>query len=92
VSDLHRNKQLVLDFLDLAFNRKWPEEAALRLEFKRAIGEDDLVAVHVHGRQEPGDRGLVSIDILRSEDGRLVEHRDVGQEIPESAANDNGMF
>jgi predicted SnoaL-like aldol condensation-catalyzing enzyme len=64
----------------------------LELEFKRVIAEGDLVAVHVHGRQSPGDRGIVSIDIFRLENGRLVEHWDVSQEVPETSANDNGMF
>ena len=64
----------------------------LHLECKRVIAEGDLVCVHVHGRQRPGDRGLVSMDIFRVEHGRLVEHWDVSQEIPETSANDNGMY
>jgi predicted SnoaL-like aldol condensation-catalyzing enzyme len=127
VSDLERNKQVVLDFFELAFNQKRVDEAVdryigptytqhnplvpdgpeairgfakqivaefpeLHLEFKRVIAEGDLVAVHVRGKQRPADRGLVSIDIFRVENGRLVEHWDVAQEIPETAANDNGMW
>ncbi len=58
----------------------------------RTIAEGDLVAAHVYATREPGDRGVVSMDMFRLEDGRLVEHWDVIQEIPESAANSNGML
>ena len=127
MADLERNKQLVLDFFELAFNRKQIDEAVdryigetyiqhnpgapdgaegirafgrqiveafpeLHLECKRVIAEGDLVAVHVHGKQRPDDRGIVSMDMFRVENGRLVEHWDVSQEIPETSANDNGMW
>ena len=64
----------------------------MKLEFKRVIAEGDLVSLHVHGKPSPDDRGIVSMDIFRLEDGKLIEHWDVSQEVPESAANDNGMF
>jgi predicted SnoaL-like aldol condensation-catalyzing enzyme len=78
-------------FLALAkhFLDQFPE---LRLDFKRVLAEDDLVAVHLHGTTSEDDPGIASIDLFRLEDGKLVEHWDVSQPVPESAANDNGMF
>jgi predicted SnoaL-like aldol condensation-catalyzing enzyme len=79
-------------------NGRLVSQAALRqigtmqVDVHRMIAEGDLVAVHVLGRQSPGDRGIVSIDIFRVENGRLAEHWDVSQDIPETSANDNGMF
>ena len=70
-------------------NARYPN---MHLELKRAIAEGDLVSVHVHGKQSPDDRGIVSIDIFRLENGKLAEHWDVSQEVPETSANDNGMF
>jgi predicted SnoaL-like aldol condensation-catalyzing enzyme len=32
------------------------------------------------------------MDIFRFEKGKLVEHRDVVQDVPETSANDNTMF
>lgn len=65
----------------------------LRAEVKNIVAEDDLVIAHVHGVRVPGQRGTAIVDIFRlDEDGKLVEHWDVMQEIPEHAENRNGMF
>jgi predicted SnoaL-like aldol condensation-catalyzing enzyme len=50
------------------------------------------VILHVHAVREPGTRGVAIIDIFKLESGKIVEHWDVVQEIPEQAANPNGMF
>jgi predicted SnoaL-like aldol condensation-catalyzing enzyme len=61
-------------------------------EFKRVFADGDYVIVHVHNMREPGTRGRAIIDIFKLENGKIVEHWDVVQEIPEKAANNNGMF
>ena len=61
-------------------------------EIKRVIAEGDLVVLHVHAVREPGQRGRAIVDIFRVEDGKIVEHWDVIQDVPEKAANDNTMF
>jgi predicted SnoaL-like aldol condensation-catalyzing enzyme len=45
----------------------------------------------VHGVRAPGQRGLAIVDIFRLEDGKLVEHWDVMQDIPGDSLNQNGM-
>ena len=73
---------------------KWitGENPDLRVEFKRFIAESDLVAVHSHMIPAKGARGTAVIDIFRLENGKIVEHWDVVQEVPEQAANQNTMF
>ena len=61
-------------------------------EIKRAFAEGDYVILHVHGVREPGERGVAIVDIFRLENGKIVEHWDVIQPVPEKTANDNGMF
>ena len=68
---------------------KCPE---VSVEIKRVIAEGNLVVTHDLVRLAPGDRGLAGIDIFRLEDGRIVEHWDARQPVPEKMANGNTMF
>ena len=61
-------------------------------EIKRVIAEGDLVVLHVHSVREPGTRGRAIVDIFEVENGKIVEHWDVIQDVPEKSANDNTMF
>ena len=63
-----------------------------RSEIKRVFADGDYVILHVHAVREPGTRGNAIIDIFKLENGKVVEHWDVVQPIPEKAANSNGMF
>ena len=63
-----------------------------RSEIKRVFADGDYVIVHVHAIREPGTRGRAIIDIFKLESGKVVEHWDVAQDVPEKAANSNGMF
>jgi predicted SnoaL-like aldol condensation-catalyzing enzyme len=59
----------------------------------RSAAQGDLVWLHVHaGGNEDGTGGLAIVDIFRVEDGKIVEHWDVVQPVPDEAANDNTMF
>lgn len=61
-------------------------------DIKRVIAEDNYVTLHVHSVLIPGTRGRAIVDIFRLENGKIVEHWDVIQDIPEKSANENGMF
>ena len=61
-------------------------------EIKKVFADGDYVILHVHAVRVPGTRGSAIVDIFRLENGKVVEHWDVIQEIPEKTANGNGMF
>ncbi len=60
-------------------------------EIKKVIAEGDYVVLHVHSSRTPKVQRAI-IEIFRLENGRIDEHWDVIQEIPETSANPNGMF
>lgn len=62
------------------------------VEIKRVIAEGELVMIHNLWKDTPEDRGQAVVDIFRLENGKIVEHWDVSQDIPENPANKNGMF
>ena len=62
------------------------------MEFKRIIAEGDLVAVHSFIKPNPSALGTAFVDILRVEDGKLVEHWDEMQPIHSKSENRNTMF
>jgi predicted SnoaL-like aldol condensation-catalyzing enzyme len=61
-------------------------------EIKKVFADGDYVILHVHAVREPGTRGNAIVDIFKLDNGKIVEHWDVIQPIPEQAANNNGMF
>ena len=61
-------------------------------EIKRSFVDGDFVILHVHSVREPGSRGRAIVDIFKLENGKIVEHWDVVQDIPENPANNNTMF
>ncbi len=71
------------------FRGQFPE---LSIEIKRMVAEGDLVVTHGVIKTSPEDRGMAAADIFRLEDGKIVEHWDVLQPVPEEAANSNTMF
>ncbi len=63
-----------------------------RTELKRVFADGDFVILHSRWIRAPGARGDAVVDIFRLENGKIVEHWDVIQPIPETSANGNTMF
>ena len=62
------------------------------VEISHVVADGDLVAVHYRFKVKPDDRGMAVVDIFRVENGKIQEHWDVAEPVPEKAANTNGMF
>ena len=77
----------------IAYFEKMTEEYPNKsIEFVRAVAEGDLVALHTH-QKWPGNEKYVTMDFFRfDEKGKIVEHWDSMQQIPEVSANGNTMY
>ena len=81
-------KQGFLDYF-LQMQAEYPGK---HMRVVRAVAEGDLVVLHCH-QTWPGGHDYAGIDIFRFDaDGKIVEHWDVLQVVPETAQNDNTMF
>ncbi len=69
--------------------KEYPEKS---IEFVRSVAEGDLVALHTH-QTWPGGVEYVTMDFFRfDENGKIVEHWDAVQEIPDKSENGNTMY
>jgi len=64
-----------------------PNRELVDIVDRRFAAGEFVVTMH-HIFRRPGDRGTMFIDVFRVTDGRIVEHWDLFQEVPERS-NDN---
>ena len=74
----------------IAFRKeKFPDAHS---DIKQVFADGDYVILHVQAVPIPGERGSAIVDIFKLENGKIVEHWDVIQPVPEKSANTNTMF
>ena len=78
-------------FIDY-FEKMYQEYPNKSIEFVRSIAEDRMVALHTH-QIWPDNVEYVTMDFFRfDENGKIVEHWDSMQQIPEDSAHNNKMY
>ncbi len=74
------------------FERMFKEYPQKKVEFVRAIAEDNLVALHTHQIWPDNDEYVTMDFFCFDEKGKIVEHWDAVQQIPETTENGNTMY
>jgi len=63
-----------------------------QIEFVRTVAEGDLVALHTH-QTWPGNEEYVTMDFFRFDaEGKIIEHWDAIQQVPNETKNGNPMY
>lgn len=65
---------------------------AVQSSVERVIVQDDMAAVHMHIQLGDQTAGFAVMDMWRLENGKIVEHWDVIQEIPVKRIGGNSTF
>ena len=74
------------------FERMASEYPEKSIDFVRSVAEGNLVALHTH-QAWPDNLEYVTMDFFRFDDeGKIVEHWDSMQEIPEHSEHNNNMY
>lgn len=74
------------------FERMAKEYSNKSIEFVREVAEGNMIALHTHQLWPQGEE-YVTMDFFRfDENGKIVEHWDSMQQIPEDSANGNSMY
>jgi len=81
----------VAPFVDY-FEGYFRERPKSHVVFSHIVAEADLVVLHLNSKVDEKDRGRAIVDIFRVENGKIVEHWDVTQDVPEKTASGNTMF
>lgn len=86
--DVGDGKAPFIDYFD-RMQREYPNKS---IRFVRAVAEGELVALHTHQNWPEGDE-YITMDFFRfDKNGKIVEHWDAIQQIPETTANGNTMY
>jgi predicted SnoaL-like aldol condensation-catalyzing enzyme len=72
---------------------KWlANQPKSKVDFQKIVADGDLVVLHIKTKSFTSVRDASLIDIFRVKDGKIVEHWDIMQEVPEKSANTHPMF
>jgi len=81
-------KQAFIDYFE-EMAQVYPDKS---IEFVRVVAEGGLVALHTH-QTWPGNDQYVTMDFFRFDDmGKIIEHWDSIQEVPNETKNGNPMY
>ena len=86
--DVGDGKKSFIEYFD-RMQSEYPEKS---IKFVRAVSEGDLVSLHTH-QLWPENEEYITMDFFRFDNlGKIVEHWDSIQKIPQRSLNSNTMY
>lgn len=74
------------------FNDRAERFADVEMAIKASFVDGDFTIFHIHTIRHKGDPGMSIMDIFRMQDGKVREHWETVQIIPEELPHSNGIF
>jgi len=78
--------------IELLVNLDWTNGRGPKRTIQHMVAEGDIVMVHYHLVREPGTPGFAAVDIFRVQGGKIVEHWEALQPLPDISSNKHGPF
>ncbi len=86
--DVKDGKEGFIEYFE-RMQKEYPDKS---IEFVRSIAEGNMVALHTH-QVWPDNDEYITMDFFRFDDnGKIIEHWDAIQQIPDKAAHNNKMY
>lgn len=76
----------------VSISKLWATMPEIEINVLRVLVDGNMAMCHLYGKDNPQHDGIVVVDIFRLENGKIVEHWDVLQQVERETINGNTQY